>query len=242
VIDTRQSLYFDQIIKIMELWGFEQAHKCHHLGYEFVTLPEGAMSSRAGNAVAYEDVAREAKRRAREIVEEKTRNIELSARRKDEIAAAVGIGALKYSMLARDNNRVIVFDLEEALSFDGHAAPYIQYAHARACRILERVDTLPEGDLAFENLQPEEIDLIQQIGILPTEVRKASDEYKPLIIANYVYELARRFNDFYADIERRPVLNAPPETRAMRIALVAATRQALANGLGLLGIAAPDVM
>jgi arginyl-tRNA synthetase len=242
VIDTRQSLYFDQIIKIMELWGFEQAHKCHHLGYEFVTLPEGAMSSRAGNAVAYEDVAREAKRRAREIVEEKTRNIELSARRKDEIAAAVGIGALKYSMLARDNNRVIVFDLEEALSFDGHAAPYIQYAHARACRILERVDELPEGDLAFEDLQPEEIDLIQQIGILPTEVRKASDEYKPLIIANYVYELARRFNDFYADIERRPVLNAPPETRAMRVALVAATRQALANGLGLLGIAAPDVM
>jgi arginyl-tRNA synthetase len=145
-------------------------------------------------------------------------------------------------MLARDNNRVIVFDMDEALSFDGHAAPYIQYAHARACRILERVEEMPRGDLVFEDLQPEEIDLIQQIGNFPSEVQRAAAEYKPLLIATWVYDLARRFNDFYADIEKRPVLTAPEPTRSMRIALVNATRQALANGLALLAIAAPEAM
>jgi arginyl-tRNA synthetase len=137
---------------------------------------------------------------------------------------------------------VIVFDMDEALSFDGHAAPYIQYAHARACRILERVDGVPAGPLTFEALQPEEIDLIQQIGMFPTEVIKAAEEHKPLIIATYVYELARRFNDFYADMDKRPVLTSAEPTRSMRIALVSATRQVLANGLGLLGITAPEVM
>jgi arginyl-tRNA synthetase len=161
---------------------------------------------------------------------------------KAEIAAEVAIGSIVYTMISRDNNRVIIFDMDEALSFDGHAAPYIQYAHARACRILERVEEQPTGELAFVDLQPEEIDLIQQIGIFPSEVLRAAEEHKPLVIATYVYELARRFNDFYADIDNRPVLTAPEPQRSMRIALVAATRQVLANGLGLLGIIAPDVM
>ncbi len=243
VIDVRQSLYMQQIFKIMELYGFEQADKCFHLGYEAVMLPEGAMSSRRGNVVLYDDLASEAKRRAREIIEEKVRQLDLAEEQRQQIAQQVAIGSLKYMMLARDNNRVLVFDMEEALSFEGHAAPYIQYAHARACRILERVGKLPPaGEVEFTDLQPEETDLIQQIGILPSEVQRAADEYKPLVIANYVFELARRFNDFYADIDKRPVLTAPEPQRTMRIALVDATRQALANGLGLLGIAAPDVM
>jgi arginyl-tRNA synthetase len=244
VIDVRQSLYMQQIFKIMELYGFEQADDCHHLGYEAVMLPEGAMSSRRGNVVLYDDLANEARRRAREIIEEKVRQLDLSEEKRQQIAQDVALGSMKYMMLSRDNNRVLVFDMDEALSFDGHAAPYIQYAHARACRILERVEQLPAADqnLHFEDLQPQEIGLIQQIGIFPTEVQRAADEYKPLAIANYVYELARRFNDFYADIEKRPVLTAPEPTRTMRIALVDATRQTLANGLGLLGIAAPEVM
>jgi len=242
VIDVRQALYMQQIFKIMELMGFEQAEKCYHLGYEVVTLPEGAMSSRKGNAILYDDLAREAKLRAREIIEEKAKQAHLTDAEKDAIAEQVGVGSIIFAMLARDNNRVIVFDMEEALSFDGHAAPYIQYAHARACRILERVEEMPSGELVFDDLQPEEIDLIQQIGNFPSEVQRAAAESKPLLIATWVYDLARRFNDFYADIEKRPVLTAPEPTRSMRIALVAATRQALANGLNLLAIAAPEAM
>jgi arginyl-tRNA synthetase len=242
VIDVRQSLYFQQIFKIMELWGFEQAEKCFHLGYEIVNLPEGTMSSRSGNAVFYEDVSAALQARAREIIDEKSPDSVLTDEQKASIAHDVGIGSLLYSMVNRDNNRVITFNMEEALSFDGHAAPYIQYAHARACRILDRVDKLPEGELIFEDLQPQEIDLIQQIGIFPSEVLKAAEEYKPLAMATYVFELAQKFNDFYADFEKRPVLTAPEPQRSMRIGLVAATRQVLANGLGLLGIAAPEVM
>ncbi len=237
VVDVRQTLYLQQIFKVMELWGFEQAAKCYHLAYETVMLPSGAMSSRLGNVVLYEDVARQVLERAREIIEEK--NPTLPPDVKESVARQVGLGSLKYGMLSRDNNRVIVFDIEEALSFDGHAAPYIQYAHARACRILEKVDSLPEGPYVLENLTREEIDLIEQIALFPDEVQRAADEYKPLVIANYVYELAKRFNEFYRVC---PVLQAPEPQRSARLAMVAATRQTLANGLTLLGIAAPEVM
>ncbi len=237
VVDVRQTLYLQQIFKVMELWGFEQAAKCYHLAYETVMLPSGAMSSRLGNVVLYEDVARQVLERAREIIEEK--NPTLPPDVKEAVARQVGLGSLKYGMLSRDNNRVIVFDIEEALSFEGHAAPYIQYAHARACRILEKVDAVPEGPYALDQLSREEIDLIEQIALFPDEVTRAADEYKPLVIANYVYELAKRFNEFYRAC---PVLQAPEPQRSARLALVAAARQALANGLALLGIAAPEVM
>jgi arginyl-tRNA synthetase len=239
VVDVRQSLYFQQIFKIMELWGFEQASKCFHLGYETVMLPTGAMSSRLGNVVLYEDLITAVLRRAREIIEEK--NPTLPADLKERIARDVGIGSVKYSMLSRDNNRVFVFDIEEALSFDGHAAPYIQYAHARACRILEKVEVRPIGAIDFgqEPLSAEEINLVQQLAIFPAEVRRAAEEYKPLVIASYVYDVAKQFNDFYRSC---PVLLADEPRRSARLALVDATRQVLANGLGLLGIAAPEIM
>ena len=126
----RQSLYFQQIFKILELWGFEQARHAHHVDYEMVRLPEGVISSRKGNAPVYDDIRDAVVTRAREIIEEK--NPDLPAQRKEEVAWEVAVGSLKYAMLARDNTKMVVFDFEEALSFDGHAAPYIQYAHARA--------------------------------------------------------------------------------------------------------------
>ena len=132
----RQSLYFQQIFKILELWGFEQAKTRYHLGYEIVALPEGVISSRKGNAPLYDDVRDAVLARAREIIDEK--NPDMADERKDRgRPGRSALGSLKYAMLARDNNKVVIFDLEEALSFDGHSAPYIQYAHARACRILE---------------------------------------------------------------------------------------------------------
>ena len=100
-----------------------------------MTLPEGVISSRKGRAPLYDDVKEAVLERARQIIDEK--NPELPEEAKADVAWQVGIGSIKYTMLARDNSKVVVFDLDEALSFDGHAAPYIQYAHARACRILE---------------------------------------------------------------------------------------------------------
>jgi arginyl-tRNA synthetase len=243
VVDVRPSLYFQQIAKILELAGFEQAKDAQHVAYEMVVLPEGVISSRKGNVPVYEDIRDAVVARAQEIIEEK--NPELSPERRAEVAWQVAIGSLKYAMLARDINKVVVFDLDEALSFDGHAAPYIQYAHARACRILEHANVTGDAVLAslegldFGELQPEELSLLQAIAALPDEVQRAAADYRPLLIASYVYELAKRFNDFY---HACPVLQSAEPTRTARLALVAATRQTLANGLGLLGIAAPREM
>jgi arginyl-tRNA synthetase len=243
VVDSRQSLYFDQVFKVLELMGFPQAKQAYHLSYEFLMGLEGLMSSRAGNVISFEDVAVEAVRRARAAVEEK--NPDLPEETKASVADAVGIGALLYELVNRDNNKVIVFEWERALSFDGHAAPYIQYAHARACRILERAAAegfaLPDATTALHLSSPqtEELNLLEQIGAFPTEVQRAAEGYKPLTIANYVYELARRFSDFYGAC---PVVQAEEPMRTTRLALVAATRQTLANGLALLGVRAPEVM
>lgn len=253
VVDVRQSLYFQQIFKILELWGFEQAKHAFHLSYEIVTLPEGVISSRKGNAPLYDDVRDMVLARAREIIEEK--NPELAPGTKELVARQVALGSLKYAMLARDNNKVVVFDIDEALSFDGHSAPYIQYAHARACRILEKAgwtpsefSRQPSADdngssavtaLDFGTLQPEELSLLQQIALLPEEVQRAAEEYRPLRIASYVYELAKKFNDFY---HACPVIDSPEPTRSARLALVAAARTTIANGLALLGIDAPYEM
>jgi arginyl-tRNA synthetase len=243
VVDVRQSLYFDQIAKILELYGFEQAANTVHLGYEFVALPTGAISSRKGNAPMLEDVRDAMLERARAIIREK--NPALPADEQETVARQVAIGAIKYVMLARDGNRMIVFDPEEALSFDGHAAPYIQYAHARACRILEHGELAGSAlvaaleSLDFGTPQPEELGLLGAISEFPGIVQRAADEYRPLHITNYVFELAKRFNDFY---HACPVLKSDEPVRTARLTLVAATRTTLMNGLALLGIEAPTQM
>jgi arginyl-tRNA synthetase len=243
VVDVRQALYFQQIFKILELWGFAQAADAYHLSYEMVRVPEGVISSRKGNVPVYDDIRDAVVARAREIIDEK--NPEMPAADKERVAWEIAIGSLKYAMLARDNNKMVTFDLDESLSFDGHSAPYIQYAHARACRILEHAGVTTESlasalaGLDFGAVAPEELSLLQAVAALPDDVGQAAAEYRPLVIANYVYELAKRFNDFY---HACPVLQSEEPVRTARLALVAATRQSLANGLGLLGIAAPSAM
>lgn len=243
VVDVRQSLYFQQIVKVLELWGFEQARKAGHIVYEFVALPEGAISSRKGNAPLYSDVRELVITRASEIIAEK--NPELPAGRAAEVALQVAIGSLKYAMLARDNNKVVIFDVEEALSFEGHSAPYIQYAHARACRIMERAQIDHAGVLArlpetrFASVEPAELDLLQQVAAFPEWIQRAAAENRPTVICQYVYELAQTFNDFY---HACPVIQSEEPQRTARLALVAATRQTLANALDTLGIAAPTQM
>jgi arginyl-tRNA synthetase len=239
VVDVRQSLHFQQVWKTLEIAGYEWADRCHHLAYELVNLPGNVvMASREGTVVLLEDLIREASARALEVVEEK--NPALRAEQKQDVARAVGLGALKYPMLARDNTKIVTFDWESALDFNGQAAPYIQYAHVRANSILRRVDgPLPASCAPAYQLAPAEVELIDRISRVPAEIQRAAKEYKTLHITNLAYELARAFNDFYSQC---PVLQADPEVSAFRLRLVAATRQAIANVLALLGIEAPEVM
>ena len=124
VVDVRQSLHFQQVFKILELWGFRQAAKCHHLAYGFVTLPEGAMSSRRGNVVYFKDVYDEAVRRVQDVIAEK--NPDMPDEIRPGVAAEVGLGALAYALLSVDTTKDIVFDMETALSFDGQTGPYLR--------------------------------------------------------------------------------------------------------------------
>ncbi len=163
----------------------------------------------------------------------------MSAEKKLAIAQAVGIGAIKYPMLARESTKVVTFDWQAALDFNGQAAPYIQYAYVRGGSILRKSGReIPESDFSAE-LAPVEIQLVDLINRLPSEVQKAAADFRPLNIASLAYELARTFNDFY---NQCPVLQTEEPVRSQRLLLVAAARQAIGNCLALLGINAPEVM
>jgi arginyl-tRNA synthetase len=157
------------------------------------------------------------------------------------VAKAVGLGALKYPILARENTRLVTFDWQSALDFNGQAAPYIQYAHVRCNSILRKAGGSSELEHAtFDyDLNPAEIQLIDLISRFPSEVQRAAAEYKPLTIASSAYDIAKAFASFY---DACPVVQAGPGVREARLRLVAATKIVLANALALLGITAPEVM
>ncbi len=239
VIDVRQTLYMQQIFKTLELLGYPWAKNCYHLAYEIVNLPGNVtMSSREGTVVMFSDLVAEATTRAGKIVEAK--NPELSPENQQQIARAVALGAIKYSMLSRDNTKIVTFDWDAALDFNGQAAPYIQYAHVRASSILRKWNApLPDAPTPVYPLETHEVTLIDLISRLPGEVQRAAGEYRPLYIANLAFDLAKAFNDFY---NACPVLQAEPAVRDNRLRLVAAARQAIANALALMGITAPQAM
>ncbi|MEX2161419.1 MAG: arginine--tRNA ligase [Anaerolineales bacterium] len=240
VVDVRQSLHFVQVFKTLELAGHaELMKKVLHLPYEVVNLPGNVViSSREGVVVLLEELIREATSRAAAIVGEKNPTLDPAVR--ETVAGQVGLAALKYPMLARENTKIATFDWETALDFNGQAAPYIQYAHVRANSILKRAsDKPPTAEPPKHALDKSEIELINLISQLPDTVQKAAAEYKTLHITNLAYETARAFNDFY---NQCPVLQAEGAVREFRLGVVAASRQALANCLALLGIQAPDIM
>jgi arginyl-tRNA synthetase len=241
VVDFRQDLHFQQIFKILELWGFPQAAKCYHLSYGYVTLPEGAMSARRGRVVLFKEVYDEAVKRVLAVESERSGNI--PEKEREKIAQQIGLGALIYSILSVDNNKHIVFDMNEALSFDGRTGPYIQNAHVRANSILKKsnvkVAELPPANFDYE-LTKNEIELIEQISRFPNTVQQAANEYRPLVMAAYAYDLANAFHSFYHAV---PVLqNEDENLRNARLRLVACAKQTLANALRLLDIQAPEVM
>ncbi len=238
VVDIRQSLSLQQAFKILELLGFPQAEKCYHLAYGYVNLPEGGMSARRGRVVLFKNVADEAIRRVLLEIEEK--NPDLALDQRQIVAQQVGLGAMAYAMLSVDNNKEMVYDMEAALNFDGHTGPYIQNAHVRANSIIKKAGEIPAGAHYNYSLSSHEVRLIELISRFPATVQLAAQEYRPLIMANYAYELASSFHSFYHVDDVIHVEDA--NTRAARIRLMAAARQTLANALRLLDIEAPEVM
>jgi arginyl-tRNA synthetase len=238
VVDDRQSLSLQQAFKILELLGYRQAEKCYHLAYGYVNLPEGGMSARRGRVVLFKDVADEAIRRVLLEIEDKNPDLDLDQRQ--VVAQQVGLGAMTFAMLSIDNTKEMVYDMEASLNFDGHTGPYIQNAHVRANSILKKAGGVsPEANFNYA-LTSHEVQLVDMISRFPSTVQQAAQEYRPLVMANFAYELASTFHSLYHVV--MVLQTEDPRIRAARIRLVAAARQTLANALRLLDIQAPEMM
>jgi len=203
--------------------------------YSFVSLPEGRMSTRKGVVVNLDDLLDEAIERA--YIEVDKRRKDLAEDQKRKIAEAVGIGAVRFDIIRVAAEKSITFKWEQALDFEKQGAPFVQYSYARACSILAKA-TPQKYDLSVLK-EKEEVALVKKMAMLPYVVQVASTDLKPHIIAGYARELAETFNQFYRFVS---VLNAEPELRDARLALVDASRITLANALDLLGIAALEEM
>lgn len=207
--------------------------------YAFVSLPGGKMSTRRGRVVYLDELIDECIERAYEEVK-KRRGHELSEKMMKTIAEMVGIGSLRYNIIKVQPEKDIVFKWEEALNFEGNSAPFIQYAHARACSILAKSK---EKQFSFDSAvltHPSEILLIKQLSRLPLIIDDACSNCKPHAVANYLCDVASSFNQFYRDCQ---VLSEENKVLHLsRLALVDAARTVLHNALDLLGINAPEEM
>ncbi|WP_010477858.1 arginine--tRNA ligase [Thermococcus zilligii] len=232
----------------LQLLGFEDSAKnFYHLAYEHVVRPEGSFSGRKGTWVGFtvDEVLNEAVQRARELVEQK--NPGLSEEEKDEIAEAVGVGAVRFNLVKYSPDKIITFRWEDVLNFEGESAPYIQYAHARCASIIKKAEEsgintdwrslLEKAD--FSKLTLREKELIKLLTRFPEVVEQAGKDVKPHLVPAYLNELASLFNRFYMD---HPVLKAEEGIVEERLLLVMAVKQVLRNGLELLGIEAPEKM
>jgi arginyl-tRNA synthetase len=238
VVGAEQTHYLKQLFKTLELIGFKQAKKCHHLAYGLVLLHGKKMASRAGEIVSFEDLFKQAKENALEEVWSRNQNIHEATAEK--IAEKIALAALKYSMLKQSAEKTIDFDFERALAFEGDTGPYLQYSLVRAKKILQKVKAKPKLDVDFDLLKTaEEANLLKEIANFKEIVAKAAEQYAPNVIANYAYELTQVFNTFY---EKCPVAKSDAKTRAARVLLVWAFAQTLKNALKLLGIEEVEVM
>lgn len=239
VVDMRQALHFRQVFKALEHLGFEQAKDCYHLQYNFVELPDGAMSSRKGNIVPLVSLVEKMKAHVKTQYLARY-NDEWSADEIENVADTVAKGAIKYGMLRQDTNKKIVFDMDEWLKLDGESGPFVQYSYARINSLLKKFGqngTEFNGQLLSH---PAEVRLMQHLMNFNGVIVASAENYKPAALCTYLYDTAKKFNAFYHDCPIGNVEDA--ELRKARLALSAAVGLVLVNGLSLLGIPVPERM
>ncbi len=225
ITSVEQNLHFQQLRKTLELMRFNW-EKYQHKGYESVRLPEGKMSSRTGNNILYADFRDEV---IDAVKKEISKRENLPEKESDKRALAIAIASIKYAMLKQDMNKVIIFDKNEALKFEGDTGPYLLYSYARANSILS--DVKNDVNKETDEIKISEHNLINLIARFPEIIQNSSENISPSGIAHYAYELAQTFNEFYHSCQ---VIGSVEE--GFRIRLVNAFAQTIENTLRLLGI------
>jgi arginyl-tRNA synthetase len=234
VVDNRQSLYFKQLFKILELAGYQENFT--HLSYEFVTLPEGLMSSRSGNAVSFFDLYQQVLDRL--IEETKKRHPEWSEKKISQNCQRLAVAVLKFEMLKVSPNKIITFDIKEALKFEGFSALYILYGLVRVKSILRKGGFKIKGDFDFSLLEHDlEKEILLKLAKYPEIVLKTKESLDPSEIAKYLLELFRTFNDYYQKVK---ILSSSPEIKKVRFFFLQTIIQVAENALSLLGLESLD--
>ncbi len=242
VVASQQNLHFQQWIQIVEMLGYEWARSCVHIPFGLVSLEEGTMSTRHGRVVYLEDVLNKAIEQTKEVILEKNVNTD----NVDETARQVGIGAVVFNELSNSRIKDYVFSWNKVLNFDGETGPYVQYTHARAASLLRRAGAEAEvkarsavnidfskitGDSCFE--------LAKLIYKFPVVIEEAGEKYEPSVVTRHIVDIAQAFNRFYHE---EHILVDNEEEKNSKLALVVAAKETIRNGLGLLGIEAPEKM
>ncbi|MBO4633737.1 MAG: arginine--tRNA ligase [Bacteroidales bacterium] len=242
VVGNEQDYHFQVLKLILGKLGFDWAQRIYHLSYGMVELPEGKMKSREGTVVDADDLIASMEEEARRTSEESGKLEDLSAEEKTALYHMIGLGALKYFIIKVDPKKTMLFNPKESIDFNGNTGPFIQYTHARICSILRKatVDYSVADIPASFQPSAKEVRLVKLLGLYPAKVAEAGAALSPAVIANYAYDLAKEFNQYYHET---PILKEEdPAVLKYRLLLIDTLARTLRTAMALLGIDLPERM
>ncbi|MFV0544907.1 MAG: arginine--tRNA ligase [Bacteroides sp.] len=244
VVGNEQNYHFQVLSILLDKLGFEWGKGLVHFSYGMVELPEGKMKSREGTVVDADDLMEEMITTAKETSQELGKLDGLTQAEADNIARIVGLGALKYFILKVDARKNMTFNPKESIDFNGNTGPFIQYTYARIQSVLRKAAesgiTIPEELQSTIELNEKEKGLVQMIADFQTVVKQAGEDYSPSIIANYIYDLVKEYNQFYHDYSILREENM--DVKVFRLALSVNLAKVVRLGMELLGIEVPNRM
>ncbi|MCA6380161.1 MAG: arginine--tRNA ligase [Cytophagales bacterium] len=244
-VGNEQEYHFKVLFLILKKLGYAWAEKCYHLSYGMVDLPTGKMKSREGTVVDADDLMQEMVDEAEKQTRELGKIDEMGEEEIKNLSEMVGLGALKFFLLKVDPKKRMMFDPSESIQLQGHTGPFIQYTHARVKSILRKADSLGvkvvTSDLKdINSLEPSEREIIFTLNNFHNKLHEASREYSPSVIANYAYDLAKEYNQFYQAI---PIFNEADQAKLkFRIAFSSVVADVIKRSMTLLGIQVPERM
>ncbi len=245
VVGNEQDYHFQVLKLILKKLGFDWSDQIYHLSYGMVELPEGKMKSREGTVVDADDLIEKMYEEAKATSLESGKLADMPADEQEKLFHMIGLGALKYFIMKVDPKKTMLFNPKESIDFNGNTGPFIQYTHARICSILRKAD---EKGLSYgaasvsSDIVPsaKEIRLIKMMGLFPEKVAEAGAALSPAVIANYAYDLAKEFNQYYHDT---PILKeSDGKVLAYRLTLIGTIARILVKAMGILGINLPERM
>ncbi len=250
VVGNEQNYHFQVLKLILKKLGFDWSDSIYHLSYGMVELPEGKMKSREGTVVDADDLVEKMYQTAKETSLELGKLGDMDAQEQEALFEMLGLGALKYFIIKVDPKKTMLFDPKESIDFNGNTGPFIQYTHARIKSILRRAaaegfekgvvsaESVKEGSISC--LLPKEIEIIKLLNTFPVVIKEAGNAHSPAVVANYAYELAKEFNQYYHDVTILKEEN--PAARDQRLALIDVISRVLVKAMGILGITLPERM